>query len=127
MVIRTNNDSYKDRNKNKISTLIGNDPVFIDILTLEFQGDNGEKFTLKEILEKTFKNQERLEEINSALLQEISTLNSKMTELKKALKEYITTENIVDTANTNSIELLSKELSKCNMRLAELESKTKFL
>lgn len=125
--IRTNNDSYKDRNKNKISTLIGKDAVFLDILSLEFETSEEEKLTLKELLEKIFSNQEELVRLNEMLSKEILNLNSKITELKKALKEYIDTENIVDTANTNSIEILSEELAKCNLRLKELEEKTKYL
>lgn len=125
--IRTNNDSYKDRNKNKISTLIGKDAVYLDILSLEFETSEKEKLTLKELLEKTFSNQEELVRLNEMLSKEILNLNSKITELKKALKEYIDTENIVDTANTNSIEILSEELAKCNLRLKELEEKTKYL
>lgn len=127
MKIRTNNDSYKDRNKNKISTLIGNDEVFLHILDLEFEDLDKNKYTLKDLLEKTFTNQEELLRINKLLSEEVDKLNSKIAELKNALKQYLATEDIVDDANTASIEILSTELSKCNLRLADLEEKTKYL
>lgn len=126
MELRTNRDSYKNRNRNKISTLIGNEAVFLDILSLEFEVD-GKPYTLKQLLEKTFENQYEIEKNHEELIQKIENLNSKMSELKQALKEYIKTENIVDDANTKSIELLSEELSKCNLRLKDLEEKTKYL
>lgn len=127
MKIRTNNDSYKNRNKNKIKTLVGSDEVYMDILKLEFELEDGSTTTVNEIFEKVYneaaKETKDVENLNA----QIEELKAKNKELKKALKEYIETEKLIDTANTNSIEILSRELEKINLSIKELLDKTKFL
>lgn len=127
MKIRTNNDSYKNRNKNKIKTLVGSDEVFMDILKLEFELEDGSTTTVNEIFEKVYneaaKETKDVENLNA----QIEELKAKNKELKKALKEYIETEKLIDTANTNSIEILSREMEKVNLSIKELLDKTKFL
>ena len=127
MKIRTNNDSYKNRNRNKIKTLVGSDEVFMDILKLEFELEDGSKITVNDIFEKVYNEAEKEAKDIELLNNEIETLKSKNIELKRALKEYIETEKLIDTANTNSIEILSKELEKVNLSIKELNDKTKFL
>ena len=127
MKIRTNNDSYKNRNRNKIKTLVGSDEVFMDILKLEFELEDGSKITVNDIFEKVYNEAEKEAKDVELLNNEIETLKSKNIELKRALKEYIETEKLIDTANTNSIEILSKELEKVNLSIKELNDKTKFL
>lgn len=127
MKIRTNNDSYKNRNRNKIKTLVGSDEVFMDILKLEFELEDGSKITVNDIFEKVYNEAEKEAKDVELLNNEIEELKAKNKELKKALKEYIETEKLIDTANTNSIEILSKELEKINLSIKELNDKTKFL
>lgn len=111
----TNNTSYKDRNRNKIKTLIGNDEIFQDILTLKFEVDGKEK-TLAEILDEIIANREEIEE-----------LKAKNTELKQQLKKYITQENEIDRAITAAVDLLTIKVAQCEESISELKEKTRYL
>lgn len=111
----TENNSYKERNRNKIKTLIGNDEVFQDILTLKFKVDGVEK-TLGEILDEIITNRE-----------EIADLKAKNADLKQQLKKYIAQENEIDKAVTNAIDLLTLKVAQCETSISELKEKTRYL
>lgn len=127
MTIRTNNESYKNRNKNKIKTLVGSDEVYMDLLKLTFELSDGTEVSLKDVLDNIYTVDEYSKEKYQELKKENEELTSKIKELKLALKEYIEKENTIDVANTNSIELLSTEFNKILSRVSELESKCKYL
>jgi hypothetical protein len=126
MEISVDNKSFKNRNKGKVKTLVGSDEVFLNLLDFEFQLD-GEKVLLKDMLEKIYIDREELNKENQLLKEEIEEIKKQNKELKAALKEYITQENQVDLANTQSLEILSVELAKANLALSELKDKTRFL
>ena len=126
MEISVDNKSFKNRNKGKVKTLVGSDEVFLNLLDFEFQLD-GEKVLLKDMLEKIYIDREELNKENQLLKEEIEEIKKQNKELKAALKEYITQENQVDLANTQSLEILSVELAKANLALGELKDKTRFL
>lgn len=134
MTIKTNNESYKDRNRNKISTLFGADVVYRDILDFDFLLEDGSTMTVKDLFEKIYSDKDELEEKLKEKEEEIQEANKQIEklkanndELKVALKEYIEKEAVVDSANTNSIEILSEELTKVNLKLNEISEKIKFL
>ena len=126
MEIRTNNNSYKNRNKNKIKTLIGNDEVFRDILSLEFEAD-GKPVSMKELFEKIYNDKSELDAELESAKNEIKKLQDDNTRLRKALSEYINKENTVDSALTASVELLSHQLQNALDEISKLKDKTKYL
>ena len=126
MEIRTNNNSYKNRNKNKIKTLIGTDEVFRDILSLEFEAD-GKPVSMKELFEKIYNDKNELDAELESAKNEIKKLQDDNTRLRKALSEYINKENTVDSALTASVELLSHQLQHALDEISKLKDKTKYL
>ena len=126
MEIRTNNNSYKNRNKNKIKTLIGTDEVFRDILSLEFEAD-GKPVSMKELFEKIYNDKNELDAELESAKNEIKKLQDDNTRLRKALSEYINKENTVDSALTASVELLSHQLQNALDEISKLKDKTKYL
>ena len=126
MEIKTNNNSYKNRNKNKIKTLIGTDEVFRDILSLEFEAD-GKPVSMKELFEKIYNDKNELDAELESAKNEIKKLQDDNTRLRKALSEYINKENTVDSALTASVELLSHQLQHALDEISKLKDKTKYL
>ena len=126
MEIKTNNNSYKNRNKNKIKTLIGTDEVFRDILSLEFEAD-GKPVSMKELFEKIYNDKNELDAELESAKNEIKKLQDDNTRLRKALSEYINKENTVDSALTASVELLSHQLQNALDEISKLKDKTKYL
>ena len=126
MEIKTNNNSYKNRNKNKIKTLIGTDEVFRDILSLEFEAD-GKPVSMKELFEKIYNDKYELDAELESAKNEIKKLQDDNTRLRKALSEYINKENTVDSALTASVELLSHQLQNSLDEISKLKDKTKYL
>ena len=126
MEIRTNNNSYKNRNKNKIKTLIGTDEVFRDILSFEFEAD-GKPVSMKELFEKIYNDKSELDAELESAKNEIKKLQDDNTRLRKALSEYINKENTVDSALTASVELLSHQLQNALDEISKLKDKTKYL
>ena len=126
MEIITNNNSYKNRNKNKIKTLIGTDEVFRDILSLEFEAD-GKPVSMKEIFEKIYNDKNELDAELESAKNEIKKLQDDNMRLRKALSEYINKENTVDSALTASVELLSHQLQNSLDEISKLKDKTKYL
>ena len=126
MEIITNNNSYKNRNKNKIKTLIGTDEVFRDILSLEFEAD-GKPVSMKELFEKIYNDKNELDAELEIAKNEIKKLQDDNTRLRKALSEYINKENTVDSALTASVELLSHQLQNALDEISKLKDKTKYL
>ena len=126
MEIRTNNNSYKNRNKNKIKTLIGTDEVFRDILSFEFEAD-GKPVSMKELFEKIYNDKNELDAELEIAKNEIKKLQDDNTRLRKALSEYINKENTVDSALTASVELLSHQLQNALDEISKLKDKTKYL
>ena len=126
MEIITNNNSYKNRNKNKIKTLIGTDEVFRDILSLEFEAD-GKPVSMKELFEKIYNDKDELDAELESAKNEIKKLQDDNTRLRKALSEYINKENTVDSALTASVELLSHQLQNSLDEISKLKDKTKYL
>ena len=126
MEIKTNNNSYKNRNKNKIKTLIGTDEVFRDILSLEFEAD-GKTVSMKELFEKIYNDKNELDAELESAKNEIKKLQDDNTRLRKALSEYINKENTVDSALTASVELLSHQLQHALDEISKLKDKTKYL
>ena len=126
MEIKTNNNSYKNRNKNKIKTLIGTDEVFRDILSLEFEAD-GKPVSMKELFEKIYNDKYELDAELESAKNEIKKLQDDNTRLRKALSEYINKENTVDSALTASVELLSHQLQNALDEISKLKDKTKYL
>ena len=126
MEIKTNNNSYKNRNKNKIKTLIGTDEVFRDILSLEFEAD-GKPVSMKELFEKIYNDKNELDAELESAKNEIKKLQDDNTRLRKALSEYINKENTVDNALTASVELLSHQLQNALDEISKLKDKTKYL
>ena len=126
MEIITNNNSYKNRNKNKIKTLIGTDEVFRDILSLEFEAD-GKPVSMKELFEKIYNDKDELDAELESAKNEIKKLQDDNTRLRKALSEYINKENTVDSALTASVELLSHQLQNALDEISKLKDKTKYL
>lgn len=116
MEIKTNNSSYKNRNRNKVATLIGNDQIYKDLLDFEFELEDGSPITMKTLLERSFDNEN-----------EIVELKSKITELKAELKKYIAQENEVDKALTAAIDLISIKMAQCEKSISELKDITKYL
>ena len=109
MEIRTNNNSYKNRNKNKIKTLIGTDEVFRDILSLEFEAD-GKPVSMKELFEKIYNDKNELDAELESAKNEIKKLQDDNTRLRKALSEYINKENPVEKALTAKIKIITHKL-----------------
>ena len=126
MEIKTNNNSYKNRNKNKIKTLIGTDEVFRDILSLEFEADC-KPVSMKELFEKIYNDKNELDAELESAKNEIKKLQDDNTRLRKALSEYINKENTVDSALTASVELLSHQLQNALDEISKLKDKTKYL
>ena len=126
MEIITNNNSYKNRNKNKIKTLIGTDEVFRDILSFEFEAD-GKPVSMKELFEKIYNDKNELDAELEIAKNEIKKLQDDNTRLRKALSEYINKENTVDNALTASVELLSHQLQNALDEISKLKDKTKYL
>ena len=126
MEIITNNNSYKNRNKNKIKTLIGTDEVFRDILSFEFEAD-GKPVSMKELFEKIYNDKNELDAELEIAKNEIKKLQDDNTRLRKALSEYINKENTVDSALTASVELLSHQLQHALDEISKLKDKTKYL
>ena len=126
MEIKTNNNSYKNRTKNKIKTQIGTDEVFRDILSLEFEAD-GKPVSMKELFEKIYNDKSELDAELEIAKNEIKKLQDDNTRLRKALSEYINKENTVDSALTASVELLSHQLQNALDEISKLKDKTKYL
>lgn len=126
MEIRTNNNSYKNRNKNKIKTLIGTDEIFKDILSFEFEAD-GKPVSMKELFEKIYNDKYELDAELESAKNEVKKLQDDNTRLRKALSEYINKENTVDNALTASVELLSHQLQNALDEISKLKDKTKYL
>ena len=116
MEIKTNNSSYKNRNRNKIATLIGNDQIYKDLLDFEFELEDGSPITMKKLLERSFDNEN-----------EIVELKAKNAELKQELKKYIAQENEVDRALTSAVDLISIKIAQCEASISELKDKTRYL
>lgn len=115
MEIRTNNSSFKNRNRNKVATLIGNDQIYKDILDFEFEVDE-KPITMRALLERCLENEK-----------EIVELKAKNAELKAELKKYIAQENEVDKALTSAIDLISIKIAQCEKSISELKDKTRYL
>lgn len=123
MEIKTNNSSYKNRNRNKIATLIGNDQIYKDLLDFEFELEDGTPITMKALLERSFDNENRIIELNA----KNEELKTKLSELKQELKKYIGQENEIDKALTNAVDLISIKLAQCETSISELKDKTRYL
>lgn len=118
-MLRTNNDKYKDRNKNQIKTLIGTDEIYKPILNLEFELD-GSPITFKELLEGFTKRDAELTEL-------IEEQKKEIVELKAAIKEYYEKENTIDVALTNAVDLIQIKVAQCENSIKTLNEKTEML
>jgi len=125
--IEFDNKTFKNRNKGKVKTLVGNDEVFLSLLDFELKLNDVDTVNVKDIFEKVYDDREMLDRKNRMLEKKVDDLKGEIKELKKALKEYITQEATVDKAVTNSLDILSTELAGINLKLNELVDKTKFL
>ena len=75
--ITIDNTKFRDRNKGKIKTLVGNDEVWLSILNFELCVNN-EKFLLKEILEQIYDNSDNIIKEKDAIVKRLEKINEEL-------------------------------------------------